>query len=147
MARGLLFHYFFPLPTFLLRGAPRAIPVLPIPRRGNGARLALGGWGKGRKKFRQKFIFLVVILLMGGHNIPFVPYFYSPGRSSMFRNWVSKLYRPRRQVPFTKANKPIKRSTRLFLDPLEDRLAPPTPTGDNSVDETTAADAPVSLPE
>src|SRR5262245_15530414 len=56
----------------------------------------------------------------------------------MFRNWVSKVFRSRRQFPYTKAKKPIKRSTRLFLEALEDRLAPATLvvttlSGDSSV--------------
>jgi hypothetical protein len=43
----------------------------------------------------------------------------------MFRNWASKVFSPRRQFPINhKAKKPTNRRTRLFLEPLEDRLAP-----------------------
>jgi hypothetical protein len=45
----------------------------------------------------------------------------------MFRNWVRRLFPTRRQFPIvTKPTRQVKRNTRLFLEPLEDRLAPAT---------------------
>src|SRR5262245_44328115 len=53
----------------------------------------------------------------------------------MFRNWVSKVFRARRQFPIiNKAKRPIKRSARLLLEELEGRLAPATLTV-NSTDD------------
>ena len=55
----------------------------------------------------------------------------------MFRNWVSQMFRPRRQFPITKTTKPSKNRTRLLLEALEDRLAPATLTVNSTVDDAT----------